>query len=147
MASFDGTVKETWRTGATVDALRARFLDLDAVIRATGDVQRAEVVGEGKVRFVLKTQSSGPYSFTPDYTVWYRREGDDVVWTTTDGNLQNQGRARFRPEGAGAAADVEQTITIELPIPRLAVGLVRPIVDRALAPGVRAWQAAMVKGL
>ena len=144
MASFSGTVKETWRTGAAADALRARFLDLGAIAAATRDVERTEALGDGRIRFILKTQASGPYSFTPDYTVWYRREGDDVVWTTVEGNLKDEGRARFLADGAVV---VDQTITIDLPIPRLAVGLIRPVVDRALAPGVRAWQQAMVSGL
>jgi hypothetical protein len=145
MARFEGTVKESWSVGCTPDAARAHFLDLGAIAAATVGVERTEVVGDGRLRFVLAAQQHGPYRFQPDYVVWYRREGDDVVWTPVSGNLSNTGRARFVAVGSGARVEVEQSIGLELPIPALAVGLVRPVVDRMMAPGVRDWQQRMAR--
>jgi hypothetical protein len=147
MARFEGTVKESWTCGCSSEAARAHFLDLGAIAAATVGVDRAEVVGEGRLRIVLAAQQHGPYRFQPDYVIWYRREGDDVVWTPVSGNLSNTGRARFFDTGAGARVEIEQSIGLELPIPSLAVGLVRPVVDRMLAPGVRDWQQRMVRAL
>lgn len=145
MATFDGNLKQTFSTSLSADAARARFLDREHIVGTTLKLERHDFPGEGQVHFVLEKQVQGPYSFQPDYVVEYVADGDAVRWKTLRGNLQNEGRATFRSTGSGCDVTVDQTITVELPIPRLAVRVVRPVVDRMMRPDMRAWIEAMLK--
>jgi hypothetical protein len=146
MANFGGKLEETFKSPADPAVVRAHFADLDAVAAATQEVEKTERIGEDTLRFTLLQQKQGPYSFQPVYTVRYLESGDSVVWTTLEGNLRSEGTVRFASApGGGTEVQFRQEITFDLPVPRLALRLIQPIVDRMMQPGMRAYVREMLR--
>jgi len=147
MAVFEGELKDVFSLAAAPEVVRGRFLDLDAIIAATPNPQKAEKLGDGAIHFVLQPEGAMGMQHTPDYTVRYRRDGDDVVWTTVSGNMKYEGRARFVASGSGTSLHYEGRIGLDLPVPRLMVRAIKPVAQKLIVPGMRAFVAKMTEGL
>lgn len=145
MASFGGSLEDTFHSTSPPEVVCAHFADLRAIAAATQDMESSQEVGVGTLRFVLREQRQGPYRFQPEYTVRYHMAGDSVVWSTLEGNLKSEGTARFAAASAGGTEIIySQSIAFDLPLPRLAVPVVKPIVDRLIRPSMRAYVKAML---
>lgn len=148
MAKLSGQVTDVFRSPADVEATRTHFMNLQAIADATDALDRSELLGGGKLRMVLQEQNHGVYKVSPSYVVHYRAEGDDVVWSTVEGNMVSEGRARFTARGDGGT-DVHYSHRIELdmPVGALVAKMLQPIVSRMVEPNIRDFVAKLLAGL
>lgn len=144
MTWFEATLDEVFVSPDPVDVVRDRFGDRSAIIAATRKAVSTELVGEDGIHFVLAEQQHGPQRFQPDYTVHYRRDGEDQVWSTASGNMTLEGRASFtaRADG-GTDVHYRSKIAFELPIPRLLAAPLRGVVSRLAQPELRDYARQM----
>lgn len=137
MAWIEGTHEETFVVDADYDDVVAYFCDPGQFKAALAQVESAEEIDENVWRWVLEEKKEKGIRFKADYTVEYTREGDSLTWTTREGNLRSSGKTELTDLGGGQTevAYVE-TIATDLPIPKLAAKVFRPIVAREIAAGV-----------
>ncbi|HMV66575.1 MAG TPA: hypothetical protein PKA64_06970 [Myxococcota bacterium] len=148
MAELGGSIDEVFRAPGAPAAVAAHFADRARIVACTDEVDRHELVGDDTIHFLLVEQSHAGYRFRPDYRVRYRLVGLELTWEAVEpSNLKNSGRARFEADGDGTRVRFQQRIAFELPIPRMVIGMVQPIVDRILAPSLRRYVDKMIAQL
>jgi uncharacterized membrane protein len=148
MAELGGSIDEVFHAAQELEVVKAHFADRQRIVACTDQIDRVELIGDDTIRFLLKEQNHAGYRFQPDYRVRYRLAGDELSWEAVEpSNLKNSGRARFEREGAGTKIRFHQRIAFELPIPRMVIGLVQPVVDRILAPSLRTYVERMIASL
>lgn len=138
MAWIEGAHTESFVVDQPIDVVAAFFCDPAEFQRAFTQLASCEEVEENVWRWVLQPQSEAGVKFQADYTVEYTRDGNTVTWSTRDGGtLRSHGRTVLTDLGGGQTeVDYQETIATDLPIPRLAAKVFRPIVAREIAKGV-----------
>ncbi len=138
MAWIEGTHEETFVVGAPFDEVVAFFCDPARFKEAFSQMEVGEEVAELVWHWVLHEKNEAGIKFKADYTVEYERDGNALQWSTRDGgNMTSTGRTQVIDLGGGQTEVVyRETIATDLPIPRLAAKLFRPIVSREIAKGV-----------
>lgn len=117
----------------------AQFLaDPSRLIHCMVDLERGEEVDEQTWRWIREEIGARNITFQGDYTVRYEREGDTVRWESIgEGNMRTKGVAHVRELGPERSeVDYEETIASDLPIPKLAAKVFRPIVAREVKKGI-----------
>lgn len=143
MAWIEGTHEETFVVDAAYADVVAFFCDPARFREAFTDLETSEEVAPGVWRWVLAEKSEKGIRFQPDYTVEYQREGDAMRWSTRAGcNMTSTGSTTIRDLGGGQTeVAYRETIATDLPIPKLAATVFRPIVSREIAKGVGSFLA------
>lgn len=138
MAWIDGTHEETFIVDAPYADVVDYFCDPHRFREAFGQLETSEQVEDGVWRWVLEEKKEKGIKFKADYTVEYTREGDELRWTTRDGGtMKSEGHTQIRDLGGGQTeVEYRETIATDLPIPKLAAKVFRPIVSREIAHGV-----------
>lgn len=148
MAELGGSIDEVFYAEQALEVVRGHFADRQRIIACTDKVERTGLIGEDGIRFVLEEQSHAGYRFRPDYRVRYKQVGDELTWEPVEpSNLKNSGRIRFEADGPRTRIRFYQRIAFELPIPRMVIGMVQPVVDRILAPSLREYVERMLRTL
>jgi carbon monoxide dehydrogenase subunit G len=150
--ALGGQHTETFHTPRTREAVIAHLLDPAAIAAAVEGLQRHEVLAQSAnaltMRFVLAAQGAAGIRFQPDYRVSWRIDDDGVAWDAVEpSNLINRGKARITANASGCTVAWSQAIELRIDVPRLAMPLVRPVLDAALGPALRTYVARLAGGL
>lgn len=149
MARLSGELVDTFTTTAPPQVARDHFVDLDAAIAATTQAKVADKLDDHTVKFTLHPQQHGAYTVEPVYTIRYTAVGDDTaVWETLEGNMGSDGRAVFKPApGGGTRIEYRHTIGVDLPLPKLVVKMLQPVVAGMVTSNVRVYVKDMIASL
>ena len=137
MAWVGGSEDRTFVVEAPYEEVVDYFCDPARFKVAFSQLEKGEEVEENTWRWVLREKAEKGITFKPDYTVRYQREGDTARWETVRGNMRSKGSVSFRKLG-DERTEVHYTEEIEsdLPIPRLAARVFKPIVAREVRGGI-----------
>lgn len=136
MAWIDGTHEETFVVDAPFERVRDVFCDPAEFKAAFTLMETATEVEPGTWHWVLQEKVEKGIKFKADYTVKYERDGDVLTWDTVEGNMKSRGRTEVVDKGGKGEVRYTETISTELPIPRLASKVFQPIVQREVTKGV-----------
>jgi len=148
MAEFEGQIDEVFPVQAAPEAVARHFMDREMIVNATTQAESATIHDDGRVSFVLEEQSHGPYTLKPAYTVAYVDGDMTLSWTTTEGNMVQEGQAWFTARSDGGT-DVRYKcrIALELPVPRLVAMGLRGVINKLIQPSIRNYVLNMIKNL
>ena len=143
VARFTGRFRETYTLRAPLDAARAHFADLDAVIANYGEtLDRAEKRGPDTLELRLKEQNYGVTRYAGRYTCRWQVDGDRTVrWRTIEpGNLDSSGTATVEPLSDGRTRMVyDITLVLDIDVGRLLSVAIGKIVETAISREARAY--------
>ena len=144
MATFTGAHRATlpW-SRSPADAVAA-WADPARQVACRPEVVRSAQPGPGQLRLVLKEMKHGPTAFSGDYTLQFTASEGLVTWTTLPGgNPQVRGSARFVAAPGGCTVQVEESVSVEMPVSGIAATLLRPIVETMMARGMASFAERM----
>lgn len=133
-----------------VDAPReevAQFLSDPSQIRhCMVDLETGERVDDQTWRWILEEVGAKGITFQGDYTVRYQRDGDVVTWKSEgEGTMRAEGVAEVEAiDEDRTRVEYEETLASDLPIPKLARRVFKPIVGREVKKGVEAYLAEVI---
>lgn len=82
-------------------------------------VDRIEDLGEHRYRWVIKERRTLGTSFIGDYVAQYSaRDGEEVAWNTTEGNMRTRGAWRLHGPDGRVLVRVHATTSLDAPVPR-----------------------------
>ena len=138
MAWLEGSETRDYEIDAPLDDVVDFFGNPDAFEDCLADLETLEKVGEGSWKFTLEEIAAKGISFQGEYTVDYERDGDVVTWSSDEeGNMKSEGRMEAEHVGdEQTRVQYEETISVELPIPKLMTKVFNPIVDREVSKGI-----------
>jgi len=137
MAWIEGKLERTYIIEAPYDDVVAFFCDPAAFKAALLQVEEAEEIEPGVWHWTLQEKKEKGITFQGIYTVEYTRDGDTMSWETRDGGtMRSSGASSFVDKGGSTEVTYAETIAADLPIPRLAAKIFRPIVAREVTGGV-----------
>ena len=130
--------KRTFEVDAPLDEVADFFSDPSQIRHCMQELETGEKVDEQTWRWILKEIGAKGITFQGDYTVRYVRDGDEVTWKSEgEGTMRTEGTAEFEEIDEGRTrVDYEETLASDLPIPKLARRVFRPIVAREVRKGV-----------
>ena len=147
MAWFEGTHEETRTLGVSPEVAAAHFADPAAILAATKNVESSSV-NDGTIHFVLQEEDHGVAKFKADYRCTYACDGTTVTWSSPEGgNLKQSGTAVFSPAPGGCTVAYRETIALDLPVPSMMAGMVRPLIGPLLAKEVSSYVDRIVSSL
>ncbi|HEX2573590.1 MAG TPA: SRPBCC family protein [Polyangia bacterium] len=137
MAKIAATEERTLIVSAPLEEVY-RFFSSPALLREeTPGVERFELLGPGKARWVLVEKAEKGIRFQADFTVEYvAQAGDRVTWRTVategaGGNLDTIGEVLLRRlDDDRTEIHYRETLAPDLPITPILAALFRPIVAR-----------------
>lgn len=138
MAEFTGERHKTIRIRKPMDVVFAKLTDVEMRAKCMPDLARSEKVDDHTMRWVMKEENQKGIRFTPDYTVRYEDNGkDSFSWSTVSGNPRARGNGKVRSLGESETeVDYHETITVDIPVPRLLAAVIKGIVSNQIASGV-----------
>ena len=138
MADFTGERDRTLRIRKPVEVVFAKLTDPEVRASCMTDLERFERLDEGAVRWIMKEENQKGIRFRPDYTVRYEDNGkDSFSWRTVTGNPRSAGRGSVRAVGEDETEVVyHESITLDIPVPRLLAPVIRGLVSGQIASGV-----------
>ena len=150
MPKFTGTFNESFTVAASPEAVRAHFLDTDAIIEHFGDLESAEKLDDHTVRYLMEEQNHGIFSFQGRYTCRYEADGEDGSrWESQgdDGNIWTHGSLTVAPGDAPGTTklDYQAEMTLEIDLnPMLATALA-PVVKASIPSQMKDYVKRMIK--
>ena len=137
MAWISGTEERTYMIDAPSEDVIDFFCNPERFKEAFGQLESAEEVEPNVWTWTLVEKAEKGIRFQGVYTVEYTREGDVGTWDSRAGtNSSSKGRVSCRALGALTEVTYSETLGFDLPIPKLAAKLFRPIVAREIRHGV-----------
>jgi uncharacterized membrane protein len=138
MAKIAATEERTLIVSASLEEVYGFFSSPALLREETPEVERFELLGPGKARWVLTEKAEKGIRFQADYTVEYKGVGGDrVTWRTVtgrgegSGNLDVMGEVLLRRLGdRRTEIRYRETLTPDLPITPILAALFKPIVAR-----------------
>ena len=143
MTWVEGSHQRDFEVDVPLDEV-ADFMSQPAHLRhCMVDLDEGEEIDDKTWCWRMKEVGAKNITFQGIYTVRYERDGDVVTWESVDGeedNMRTQGRAEFEAIDEGRTkVSYEETITTNLPIPKLARRVFRPIQRREVKKGVNGF--------
>lgn len=138
MAEFAGERERTYRIRRPLADVFAAFTDPDVRASCIPDLDRFEKVDDDTIRWIMKEENQKGIRFTPDYTVRYEDNGkDSFSWKTVEGNPRARGNGSCRAVGdTETEIRYHETITVDIPVPRLLAAVIKGIVSKQIVSGV-----------
>ncbi len=139
MTWLEATHERTIEVEAELDAIADFFADPNRLRHCMVALDRGEKIDEKTWRWLMTEVGARNITFQGDYTVTYERDGDVVTWKSHEGkgNMKTDGKATFKDLGGGrTAVTYRETIASDLPIPRLAAKVFKPIAAREVRKGI-----------
>ncbi len=131
MPKIPATESQTFEVKAPMETVYATFADPEIVKENFVGLERAEMKGNGEVRWILEEKVDKGIRFRGDYTVRYEGNGKDRIrWHTLAGNIDSEAEVALTEIPSGVRVRYRETIAPDLPIPRLMAKIFRPIVAR-----------------
>lgn len=141
MAWIEGTEERQFVIKATADQVLGYFSNPNAFRDANEDVELIEDLGDNVFKFTLQEKNEKGVKFQGIYEVEYARADDEVKWSSKDGgNMKTEGSVRI-VEDRGDSVEVyyKETMSPDLPIPKLMARVFQPIVSREVSKGIGAF--------
>ncbi len=142
MTWIEASHQRTFEVDVPPEEIAQFFSDPSQIRHCMRDLETGEKVDDQTWRWILEEVGAKNITFQGDYTVRYTREEDDVVtWKSEgEGTMRTEGRAEFEALGSDRTrVEYEETLASDLPIPRLARRVFRPIVAREVKKGVEGF--------
>lgn len=138
MAWIEAKHERTLEVDAPLDEVAEFFSDPSQIRHCMGDLDVGEEIDEQTWRWNMKEIGARNITFKGVHQVRYERDGDQVRWKSEgEGNMRTEGVARFSAlDGESTRVEYEETMASDLPIPRLAAKVFRPIVAREVRRGI-----------
>ena len=137
MAWIEGTETRTFTVNAPVDEVADFFCEPEQFQHAFGQMESSEELEPGIWHWTLVEKAEKGIRFQGAYTVKYERDGETCTWDTVPGgNSTSKGRVVCRAQGNRTQVEYTETLSFDLPIPKLAAKIFRPIVAREIRHGV-----------
>ncbi len=90
--------------------------------------------------YILEPISAGGIRFQGKYIVEYERDGNTIWWSSRDEeNMKSEGKTVVSKVGSRIQVEYEETISTNLPIPKIAAKVFRPIVAHEVKKGINAF--------
>ena len=139
MAWVEGTETASLTIDAEFDDVVAFFCDPQQFKAAYELLESCEEIESEVWRWVLIEKREKGITYQADYTVEYTRDDNELTWITREGNMRSEGKTVVRQNSGGVQVDYTETLATDLPIPKLAAKVFRPIVAREIRHGVRGF--------
>lgn len=141
MSWVEGTEKQSLVIDAPMAAVVSFFADPAQLRVCLTQVELAEEIEPNVWKWTLREKNEKGLKFQGIYTVRYTRQSDSkVVWETVDAQtMRAEGSVVCRALGNKTEIDYEETIATDLPIPKLAAKVFRPIVAREIRKDVGSY--------
>lgn len=136
MAWIEGIEEQRFVVRAGLDETVDYFASLKRFSHAFSQLESQEELGDSTWRWTLVEKSEKGIIFQRCYDVRYARIGDSVRWHTVRGNMCSTGTVMCLDVSEGTHVHYTETLACDLPIPRLAAKIFRPIVAREIRSGV-----------
>ena len=149
MTWIEADYQRTFEVDAPVEEV-AEFLSTPSSIRdCMVDLQRAERIDDQTYRWVLEEVGAKNITFQGDYTVKYRRDGNTVRWESIgEGTMRTEGSAQLESLGdRRTRIDYRETIASDLPVPKLARRVFKPLVARETRKGIEGYLEEVIAHL
>lgn len=142
MAKFPTEVEDSVTVRAGLDRVYAFLADPLAWSDCMPGIDECKKAKGGTVRYRYKERSSGPVSMTVCYTVRYDGNGTDEInfesVAASGDNTEVRGTIRLKSAGKGSTrVTFKQMAAPDTPIPGFLQGMVRSLVEREAASGIR----------
>jgi hypothetical protein len=123
-------------------------LDLDAIAEHFGDLESAERLDSNTLRFSLKEQNQGVFTFKGRYACRYLPDGEAaVVWQDLgDGNVKTSGRALVEPGPRPGTARLTYNaqMVVDIDVNPMLVPVLRPIVEASIPHQMKGYVKRMI---
>ncbi len=138
MTWIEGSHQRNFEVSVPLDEVADFMSDPERLRHCLVDLERYEKVDDQTYRWVLGEVGAKNITFQADYTVRYERKGQEVVWKSEgEGTTRTEGRALLSEAGPEKTkVDYEETLANDLPVPKLARRVFRPIVKREVKKAV-----------
>lgn len=138
MAKIEATESRKFKVRCALERAYASFADPEQIKRCFVDLERFELLSPNSARWVQREKAEKGVRFQADYSVVYEGNGrDQVSWKSIAGNLDTQGTVSLRElPGGELEIDYRETLAPDLPIPKLAAMVFKPIVAREVRQGI-----------
>lgn len=142
MAKFPTDVEDSVTVRAPLDRVYAFLADPLAWSDCMPGIDECKKAKGGAVRYRYKERTAGPVSMTVCFTVRYEGNGADEITFESVGaagdNTEVRGAIRLKSAGKGSTRiTFKQMAAPDTPIPGLLQGMVRSLVEREAANGLR----------
>ncbi len=144
MAWIKGTERQQRVIHAPLPDVYAFFVSPARRSEAFDDIQERHAIDASCERWIMAPRTALKVTVQPDYTTRYTGNGtDSITWEpAAEGTTRTRGRATLEAlDAQRTRVDYEETITSDLPIPRLMVKVFEPIVALEIKKGVRDFLA------
>lgn len=134
MVRIASTGEWTVRVQAPIQHVYEFFSEPTQVRELLDGVDALVVLGDGRVRWVLKEKTEKGIRFQGDYTVMYQGNSvDHVHWHGVAGNMGNEGDVWLTTTADGATEiRYREMVEPDLPVSSIMARLMRPLVEREL---------------
>ena len=138
MTWIEGEHQRTFEVEASLDEVAEFLSDPSQVRHCMVDLEDAKRIDDDTWRWIREEVGAKGVTFQGDYTVRYLRDGDVVTWESVgEGTIRTEGRAELASVNEETTrVDYREKLASDLPIPRLAKKVFRPIVAREIRNGV-----------
>jgi carbon monoxide dehydrogenase subunit G len=103
---------------------------------AFSQMESSEEIEPGVWTWTLQEKSEKGVNFQGKYTVEYDRDGDSISWSTREGNMKSSGSTEFEDLDGKTRVIYDETLEVDLPIPKLMAKVFKPIVSREVSGGI-----------
>lgn len=140
MAWIDGEEERIFYLDQPEEKVVAFFCDPNRFVEAFTTLENGEEIEPLVWDYTLDTISVGGISFQGKYVVEYECEGSTIRWSSRDGeNMKSTGKTVVSKVGSRVQVEYMEKISTDLPIPRLAAKLFRPIVAHEVKKGINVF--------
>jgi len=152
LAKFPTEVERSITVHASLEQVYAYLWDVVGSSTCIPGLKSCKAVAADTYRFLYRERTTGPLTMTVQYTACYQGNGADrITFAGTDGKGDNtdvKGTIRLQASGRDTTRiTLRQMIAPDTPIPRLVQGLIKSLVEREAAEGVRAYLANVKRAL
>lgn len=136
MAWIEGTETQCFFVSRAPAEVAEYFSNPEIFAAAFSQLESKEKLADDTWRWTLVGKSEKGITFQGVYTVKYVRTDEGVTWETTGGNMRSTGVVVCTPQDDGTDVNYSETLSVDLPIPKIAAKIFRPIVAREIRAGV-----------
>lgn len=145
---IEAQARETLDLPCTIDEAWALIGDVARSSALIPDMEGCEEIEPDVWRYRYQAVGLKGFSFQPTYTARYTRTPPTgAEWKAIDGNLRQSGRWKLEKADDGTRATLEVHVEAELPVPKLLVGVARPLFVETFKKAIRGYVDAIRREL
>ena len=141
MAHFSVRHQEIFFVSKPPALVKAHFANLETIAAHFGVIDHYEILAPDTLKVTLPPQKMRNTSFTGVYVSVYTQPSEAVLkWEDGEGaNLNSRGEIHFLPKGAGTEVRYDQTVELEMPVPKLVAKMIGPMVKHKVKSGITGY--------